>query len=216
MKKTVSAVLVAVIIALSVFSVNCFAATPKTDVLLSQIRNANEMSVTFTAGNTLLGTSTDTVYVKGNSVAYDYKTGFLSARVILKDGQAFAYLPLLPFFYVKLDNTGLKNVDVHQLIDSVFGITMGVLNYVKSYDEAYDGKTYYVEEYNDRAQVTSKFYYDGDTLKMLIVNDARTGSHQVTLFENYSFTVSDSVFAAPAGLDLSVVLKWLFNLIIAA
>ncbi len=206
----------AVIIALSVFSVNAFAAqTTKTEALFKQITDAKEISLTFTAGDTFLGTSTDTVHIKGNNVAYEYNTGFLNARVVLKDGSAYAYLPMLPFFFVKLDNTGLNNVDVWKIVENAFGITMGVLNYIKSYNEEYQGKTYFVEEFNDRAQVTSKFYYEGDTLKMLIVTDAKTGSRQVTLFDSYSFAVSDDIFAMPSGFDLSIILKWLFNLIIA-
>lgn len=217
MKKTVSAFLAALILMLSVFSVNVFAAdTTKTDALLSKIADTKEFSVSFTAGNTILGTSTDTVHIKGNNVAYDYASGFLKTRVVLKDGVAYAYLPILPFFYVKLENTGLENLNLWQIIGNAFGITMAVLNYVKSYSEEYNGETYFVEEFNDRAQVTSKFYYKGDTLKLLIVDDAKTGSHQVTSFESYSFTVDDSVFTEPAGLDLSIILRWLFTALIAA
>lgn len=216
MKKTISSILVAVILVVSVFSINAFAETTKTDALFDRITSAKELSLTFTAGDTVLGTSTDTVHVKGNNIAYEYNTGFLKTMVVLKDGTAYAYLPALPFFYVKLDNTGIINIDVWQVINTAFGITKGVLNYVNSYDEELNGKTYYVEEFNDRAQVTSKFYYEGDVLKMLSVKDAKTGSVQNTLFDSYSFTVSDSVFATPSGFDLSIIFTWLFKAIIAA
>lgn len=215
MKKTISSILVAVFLVVSVFSINAFAETTKTDALFDRITNAKELSLTFTAGDTVLGTSTDTVHVKGNNIAYEYNTGFLKVMVVLKDGTAYAYLPSFPFFYVKLDNTGIINIDVWQVINTAFGITKGVLNYVKSYNEDFNGKTYYVEEFNDRAQVTSKFYYEGDTLKMLSVKDAKTGSIQNTLFDSYSFTVSDSIFATPSGFDLSIIFTWLFKAIIA-
>lgn len=216
MKKTICGILAAVILVVSVFSINAFAAETKTDTLFDTIKNSKELSLTFTAGDTILGSSTDTVHVKGNDIAYEYNTGFLKVMVVLKDGTAYAYLPMLPFFYVKLANTGIIKIDVWQIINTAFGITQGVLNYVGSSTETVDGKDYYVEEFNDRAQVTSKFYYEGDTLKMLSVKDARTGSTQNTLFDSYSFTVSDSVFATPSGVDLSIIFSWLFAALIGA
>lgn len=216
MKKTISSILVAVILVVSVFSINAFAETTKTEALFDKVSNAKELSLTFTSGDTVLGSSTDTVHVKGNNIAYEYNTGFLKVMVVLKDGTAYAYLPAVPFFYVKLDNTGIINVDVWQVIKTAFGITKGVTQYVGASSETLDGKEYYVEEFNDRAQTTLKFYYEGEMLKMLSVKDSKTGSIQNTLFDSYSFSVSDSVFATPSGLDLSVIFTWLFTALIAA
>lgn len=213
--KKILAVMFAVIITLS-FCVSAFAADTKTETLINSIKNCKELSVTFTAGNTFLGTSTDTVSVKGNTVAYEYKTGFLTARVIVKDGTAYAYLPLLPFFYVQVDSLGFTDLDVWTLLDKVSGVTFAVLDYQKSYTGEVNGKTYYIEEYNDRAQVTSKFCYEGDTLKLLNVYDARTLSTQNTYFENISFTVPDSAIAVPTGLNLTPFLKGLFTSILAS
>lgn len=213
--KKILAVMFAVIITLS-FCVGAFAADTKTETLINSIKNGKELSVTFTAGNTFLGTSTDTVSVKGNTVAYEYKTGFLTARVIVKDGTAYAYLPLLPFFYVQVDSLGFTDLDVWTLLDKVSGVTFAVLDYQKSYTGEVNGKTYYIEEYNDRAQVTSKFCYEGDTLKLLNVYDARTLSTQNTYFENISFTVPDSAIAVPTGLNLTPFLKGLFTSILAS
>ncbi len=215
MKKTISSILVAAILLVSVFSINAFADTNKTEALFDKVSNATELSLTFTSGDTLLGSSTDTVHVKGNNIAYEYNTGFLKVMVIIKDGTAYAYLPMLPFFYVKLANTGLIKIDVWQIIKTAFGITKGVTQYVGASTETVDGKEYYVEEFNDRAQTTLKFYYEGDTLKKLSVIDSKTGSVQNTLFDSYSFSVSDSVFATPSGLDLSIIFSWLFSALLA-
>ena len=74
-----------------------------------------------------------------------------------------------------------------------------------------DGTKYYVEEYDDREFVTSKFYYIGDDLKMLIVTDSSTGSVQYTYFDDISFKVDDSMFEVPAlAFDLSPILKTFF------
>lgn len=220
MKRTLCAVLAAVILTVSLFSLNVFASdATKTEALLAKLNEAKEVSVTLTAGDTsffgMSVSSTSTFTLKDNNAAYEYNTGLLRVKVILRDGAAYAYLPSVPFFYVKLDNTGLKNLDVWSVIENATKITIGVLNYVSSYEEELNGVTYYVEEFNDRAQVTSKFYYSGDQLKLINVKDARTGSVQNTLFENISFEAADSEFTVPTGLNLSTVLKWLFTMMIA-
>lgn len=211
----VISVIFAVIFAFSA-SVCAFAADTKTEGIIDKMENGEEISITFTAGNTLLGSSTDTISIKGNSVAYDYKTGFFTVRVVVRDNTAYAYIPLLPFFYVKVDSLGISGVDVWTLLKKVSGVTFAVLSYQKSYTGEVNGKTYYIEEYNDRAQVTSKFCYEGDTLKLLNVYDARTLSTQNTYFENISFSVDDSVVAPPSGFDLTPFLKGLFTSILAS
>ena len=103
------------------------------------------------------------------------------------------------------------------MVKKAANLTQGVLQYVKSYNETLDGTEYYVEEYNDREFVTSKFYYIGDDLKVLKVEDASTNSIQYTYFESISFTVDDSVFAVPsAAIDATPILKGLFLALIAA
>ena len=214
-KKAVAVILCAAIM-LSAFAAFAFAANTKTETLIDTIKTKKEVSVTLTAGNTALGSSTDTIKIKGNSIAYDYNTGFFKVRVVVKDNTAYAYLPMLPFFYVKVDGLGLANVDVWSLLEKASGVTFAILDYQKSYNETINGKEYYVEEFNDRAQVTSKFCYVGDELKLLNVTDARTNSVQNTYFENISLTVSDSEIAAPAGFDLTPFLKGLFTAFLAS
>ena len=212
MKKTCKAfaVLMALTFILSAFTVGAFAAQTKTDALFEKLNSGKEATVTFSSGDTMLGASTDKISIKGGVVAYDFSNGFFTARVVLKDNTAYAYLPMLPFFYVKVDNVGTGNMDIWTVIKRATGVTQAVLNYQKSYEEEFNGTTYYVEEYNDRATVTSKFYYLGDDLKILKVTDAKYGSVQYTYFEDISFSVSDSAVAVPTGFDVTPYLKFLF------
>jgi hypothetical protein len=210
MKKRITAAAATALIIAILFSVCGFAAGTKTDALLDKVSNSKEMSVTLTAGNTILGSSTDTYYIDGDAAAFDWNNGFITVRVVLRDGTAYAYFPMLPFFYAKLDNTGLVKIDVSALIKNAVGLTKGITHFEKSYEEELDGKKYYVEQFNDGAQVTLKFYYDGDTLKLLSVYDAKTKSTQNTWFENISFTVNDSITAVPVGFDVTPFLKSLF------
>ena len=216
-KKIVSlAVCIAMIFSLfSISAVNAGAAYTKTQTLIDRINSTKEVCVTLTAGNTALGSSTDTIAIKGNAIAYDYNTGFLKTRVVVRDNTAYAYLPILPLFYVQVNSLGLNSVDVWKLVERASGVTFAVLNYVRSYNETLYGVNYYVEEYNDRAQVTSKFCYVGDELKLLNVTDARTNSVQNTYFESISFSVPDSMVAVPSGFDLTPFLKGIFAAMLA-
>lgn len=211
MKKTVSVIVAAAVIIASLLSFNAFAASTRTQTLLDKLGSTDQVTVTLTAGSTLLGSSTDTFTLKGNDLAYDYGTGLLKVRVILHDGKAYAFLPILPLFYVEVENTGLSGLNAKSLLEKATGLTLGILSYQKTYDETIDGKAYSVEEFTDRAQVTLKFCYEGDTLKLLRVIDARTNSVQNTYFENISFTVPDSAVAVPGGINLTPIFKNLFS-----
>lgn len=220
MKKAIS-IIMSVILIISVFSLNAFAATTKTETLLNKLNTEKEVAVTLTAGDIPLfganSDATDTIYIKDDKVAYDYKAGFINARLVLDDDEIIAFLPIFPYVHVKLDSKAIGSVDLWGIINEATNITLGVLNYVKSYEEEIDGKTYYVEEFNDRAQVTSKFCYEGDELRILKVTDARTGSVQNTYFEDISFEVDDSIFKLPLiSFDLTPILQGLFLAMLAA
>ncbi len=220
MKKTISIIMSAILI-ISVFSLNAFAATTKTETLLDKLNTEKEVAVTLTAGDIPLfganSDATDTVYIKDDMAAYEYNAGFINVRLVLDDDGIVAFLPIFPYVHVKLDSKALGSIDIWGIIKDATSITLGVLNYVKSYDEEFEGKTYYVEEFNDRAQVTSKFYYEGDDLKILKVTDAQTGSVQYTYFEDISFEVDDSIFKLPLiSFDLTPVLQGLFVALLAA
>lgn len=222
MKKTLSVLIASIILIMSVFSVNAFAATPKTDTLLDKLETATEVSVTMRAGETKLfgiipATITNTIAVKGNNVCYEYSAGFIKARIVTADDGIYGFLPTLPFFYVKMDTNPLKGANVWAMVLSAADLTQTLTRYLKSYEETVDGTKYYVEEYDDREFVTSKFYYVGDDLKMLVVTDSSTGSVQYTYFDDISFTVSESMFEVPASaFDLSPLLKTFFVSLLSA
>lgn len=223
MKRFLSILLAAVMMMTSVFCIGAFAAeTPKADALLDRLETEDEVLVTINSGRTMLfgflpSEIKNTVAVKGNSIAYEYTAGFLKVRVIASEEGIFAFVPTLPFFYVKLDRNPLEGADIWQLVKDAANLTQGFIQYIKSYNETVDGKEYYVEEYNDREFVTSKFYFDGDELVMLKVEDSSTHSVQYTYFDDISFDVDDDFFKVPSGaFDLSPILTGLILAIISA
>ena len=220
MKKTLSIILSAILI-ISVFSLNAFAANTKTETLINKLNTEKEVAVTLTAGDIPLfganSDATDTIYIKDKKAAYEYNAGFINVRLVLDDDGIVAFLPVFPYIHVKLDSKAIGSIDIWGLINDATNVTLGVLNYVKSDNEDVEGKTYYVEEFNDRAQVTSKFYYDGDDLRILKVTDAKTGSVQYTYFEDISFDVDDNIFELPLiSFDMTPILQGLFLALIAA
>lgn len=222
MKKFLSAILAAVML-ISCFCINAFAAeAPKTDTLLDKLETEDEVLVTINSGSTMLfgflpADIKNTVAVKGNTIAYEYTAGFLKVRVIASEDGVYAFMPSLPFFYVKLDKNPLAGADVWDLVKNAANLTQGFIRYIDSYNETVDGKEYYVEKYDDREFVTSEFYFDGDELKMLKVEDSSTHSVQYTYFDDITFEVDDSFFEVPKGaFDLSPILTGLMLSLIAA
>ena len=217
MKKTLSVLFASIILVMSVFSVNAFAATPKTDALLDKLETATEVSVTLRAGETRLfgiipSQISNTIAVKGNNICYQYDAGFLNARIVANDDGIFGYMPALPFFYVKMDYNPIKGADVWSMVLGAADLTQALTRYLRSYEETVNGTTYYVEEYDDREFVTSKFYYVGDELKMLRVEDVSKKTVQYTYFDNISFEVDDSVFDTPIfAIDLTSILMLFFS-----
>ncbi len=223
MKRFLSAAVAAIIMLVSLFSVNAFAAdTPKADALLDKIETATELSVTLRSGQTMLfgfmpATIQNTIAVKGDTIAYQYTAGFLKVKVIVSDEGIYAYSPTLPFFYVKLEENPLKDADIWTLVKEGANLTQSFIQYIDSYEETVDGVKYYVEEYNDREFVTTRFYFEGETLKMLKVTNSQTLSVQYTYFDDISFDVDDSFFKVPSGaFDLSPILTGLILSILAA
>lgn len=219
MKKLISISLVFAVLFASLCCVNASAEeqfTPKTEILLDKLETASEVSVTIKSGETQLfgflpADITNTFAVKGNNIAYEYSAGFLKARIVANESGVYGFSPTLPFFYAKMDSNPLAGANVWELVLGASDLTQALTRYLKSYNETVDGVNYYVEEYDDREYVTSKFYYIGDELKMLRVEDSSSGSIQYTYFEEITFTVAESFFSVPtAAIDLSPVLKSLF------
>ena len=99
MKKSLSIILTAIILITSVFSLSAFAAdTPKTDALLDKVGNADQLSVTFTSGQStifsFLGQNPENkVSVKDNKISYEISNGFITVRLVANDDGIYAYLP---------------------------------------------------------------------------------------------------------------------------
>ena len=215
MKKTLSIIIASIILVMSVFSVNAFAAETKTDALLKQLKDSKEVAISLQAGDIPLfgsnSNASDTFYVKGDKAAYEYKAGFINVRVVLDGDEIIAFIPEFPYIHVKLETKALGSINISKLIEEATNLTSGVLNYVDTYEEEIGEVKYIVEEYNDRAQVTSKFYYQNDELKILKVNDKKTFSNQNTYFESVSFEVDDSIFELPLiSFDVTPLLQGLF------
>ncbi len=223
MKKFLSIILTAIILITSAFSLSAFAAdTPRTDALFGKVETADELSVTFTSGQStifsFLGQNpVNKVSVKDNKISYEVNNGIITVRIVANDNGIYAYLPILPFFYVKLDSKILAVADLKELISKALNLTQGFIQYIDSYNETFEGKEYYVEEYNDREVVTSKFYYDGDNLKILKVENANTKSVQYTYFDNIAFEADDSLFDVPVlAFDVTPLLQGLFLALIGS
>lgn len=221
MKKTLSIIIATIILVMSVFSVNAFAAETKTDALLGKLKESKEVAVSLQAGDIPLfgenSDATDTFYIKGDKAAYEYKAGFINVRVVFDGDKVIAFIPSIPFIHVKLETKALGSINIGALIEEATNLTSGVLAYVDTYEEELGGIKYTVEEYNDRAQVTSKFYYQNDELKILKVEDKKTLSVQNTYFENIEFEVDDSIFELPlVSFDVTPLLQGLFIAILGS
>ena len=221
MKKIISIIL-AVILISSAFSLTAFAAeTPKTDALLNKLETEDELCINFTSGQStifsFLGKNpANQIAVKNNEISYEIDNGFIVIRVVANKAGIYAYIPSFPFMYVKLDSKILAIADINDLLEKTSNLTQGFIQFVDSYNETFEGTEYYVEEYNDREFVTSKFYFDGDELVMLKVTDASTLSVQYTYFDEITFEVEDDFFNVPKGaFDLSPILTGLILSIIA-
>ena len=221
MKKVLS-ILLALIIALSAFSMAAFAADApktKTEALLDKLYTATELQVSFTPDKKFasdLPMSAMTVYAKGNDIAVDTKLGFLPVRAVKTGDACYAYCPFLPFAYLSIDakvaDGIFGNIDVWANIRQTVDSVRPLLPYIKSYEEKIGDETYLVEELTDGESVNFKFYYKGDMLKLVSVYNESDKTTQVFAIDNYSFTVASRIFKAPFGIDLTKLLK-LFGVI---
>ncbi len=216
MKKLISVILTAAILVLTVFLVNVFAAeTTKTEALLEKMNTAKEVSVTLRTGKgNEFGSDygvTSTIYAKDNELAFNLYNGFVNMRAVVTDGRIVGFLPSFPFLYLEIVSPFVAGDGMWGAIKGLSDITMDFLYHVGNYNEIVNGTEYYVEEFNDREYVTSKFYYIGDELKMLRVEDVQKKTVQYTYFDEISFEVDDSVFDTPAfALNLTPILKIFF------
>lgn len=215
MKKFLSSILVFSVLIVSIFSIGAFAdGTTKTEALLDKLNTSKEVTVTLRTGSeNVFGLSNDiknTVYVKNDKLAYDLDNGKILFRAVVKDSKIIGFLPSFPYLYAKISSPLATQDYMWGIIKNLSNITMGVLYFVGSKTEQVDGVEYYVEEFNDRQDVTSKFYYVGDELKILRVEDTAKKTVQYTYFDEILFSVDDSVFDVPViAIDITPILKML-------
>lgn len=218
MKKTVSVILTVIILMLSLFSMNAFASEDtKTDALFDKIEQNKEISVTFRTGKSKeFGDSyspVNTVYLKGNDVAYDFYNGFIKLRTIVKDDTFVSFLANFPFIHMKVQELPFGDFDLWEVINGASDFTMEFLLFVRAYETTIDGVTYYVEEFSDRGSVINSFFYVDEELKILKAEDFFYQTIQYTYFDGISEKVDDSVFEMPKiTFDLTVIFKWFISL----
>ena len=211
MKKTLSLAL-ALVMMLSLFSVGTLAANTKTEALFDDIEDNKEVAVTFRTGMLPeFGSSysvVNTVYLKGEKIAYDLDNGFIELRTVMQEDGLYSYLTSFPLVHMKTSDLTLGNTDIWQTIKGLSNFTMDFLVFVKSYETTIDGTDYYVEEFSDRGSVINSFFYVGDELKVLKAQDFAKEAIQYTYFDNVSLSVDDSIFELPAiSFDFSGLLK---------
>ncbi len=216
MKKAISIIL-AVILTFSLFTVNTFAAETKTQALFDTAEKKKEISVTFRTGMLPeFGSSysaVNTVYIKGDKVAYDFNNGFIELRTIAQENSLYSYITNFPFIHMETAELSFGDTDIWETITTLSNFTMDFLVYQGSYETTIDGTDYYVEEFNDRGSVVNSFFYVGDDLKVLKAQDFAKGTIQYTYFDSVSLTVDDSVFELPAiSFNLTGIMKFILSL----
>lgn len=216
MKKTFALIL-AVVMMLSVFGVSSFAAETKTETLFDTAEQTKELTVKFRTGMLpefgSAYSAVNTVYVKGDKIAYDFNNGFIELRTVVQQDKLFSYITGFPFIHMETDSLKLGDTDVWSTITSLSNFTMDFLVFVKRYETTIDGVAYYVEEFSDRGSVINSFFYVGDELKVLKAQDFAKGTIQYTYFESVKTSVDDSVFELPAfSFNLTGIMKFLLSL----
>ena len=217
MKNLFSLVLTVSILIISVLSLNAFAAeTTKTEALLDKMNTAQEVSVTLRTGKgSEFGSDygvTTTVGIKGDKLAFNLNNGFVDMRAVVTEDKIIGFLPTFPIFCLEAESPFEAENGVWSVIGELSNVTMLFLYHVDDYSETVDGTEYYVEEFNDREFVTSKFYYIGDELKMLRVEDVQKNTVQYTYFDEIVFEVDDSFFNAPGfAIDITPIMKLFFS-----
>ncbi len=229
MKKFLS-FMIAVIMIFSACSLGAYAALdaeipqpPKgqseTERFFNRLEENKEISLTFRTGRTKeFGDSysvINTVYLKGDKIAYDLNNGFVEIRSILnKDNGLTCFFPVFPFVHMNVKELSLGDVDIWKNIKDLSDFSMEFLIFAGAYLETIDGVTYYVEDFWDRGTVTNSFYYVGGELKVLRAVDTAYNTTQYTYFDNVTLSVEDSVFEMPpVSFDISVILKFFISIL---
>lgn len=217
MKNLLSVALTVAILLVSVLSFNASAAEiTKTEALFEKMNTSQEISVTLRTGKgDQYGSDygvTTTVGIRDNKLAFNLNNGFVNMRAVVTEDKIIGFLPALPFFCLEADSPFETDKGIWGVIGELSDVTMLFLCHVDNYNETVDGTEYYVEEFNDREFVTSKFYYIGEDLKMLRVEDVQKNTVQYTYFDEIAFEVDDNFFDTPDfAINITPIMKLFFS-----
>ena len=226
MKKTLSILIASIILIMSVFSVNALDAatesdavpsTTKTSQLIYEMINSKSYSVTIKNIKNTFTEITDmpfnlkvektTFYFYEDVEAIDLNLGILNVRLICHKDSTVGYSPNMPFWYIQTDEILYRNPTIFA---GAIMLEMGGYNLFESttlttYEETFEEKIYYVEEYLTSSGI-SKFYYSGDELRY--VKSIKDSTEQICSVD-IDFEVDEEVFEIPkfAFLDLSFIFK---------
>ena len=218
MKRTLS-ILLALIIALSTFSMAAFAeeaSQTKTAALIEKVFNATEFRLSFSmeeeSGNGLSAPDS-TLYLKGNDFVLDTKIKSLPIRATKLGDTIYCYIPFLPFLYISVksdfSDVGGETEEMWANIrDDILKIEE-TFSLAKSYEDKIGSETYFVEEFSDNADITAKFYYLGEELKLVTIQNASKGTNQIVKVNSYSFEVNERLFKKPIGIDITKLLGFI-------
>ncbi len=213
MKRTLS-ILLALIIALSAFSMAAFAEEApqtKTDALIEKLCSADELQISCSNGEFELikgvTCSGEKVYVKGKNYVVETKLNRVPVRLAKLGDTCYIYSPIFPFIYFALKDIDplimLKAESIQEYIRNFADEFHESYTYVKSYEEKADGEAYTVEEYCNQNGCIKKHYYKDDTLKF-IVTIYSSDSSNTFVIDSYSFDVNEKILKKPFGIEIDI------------
>ena len=219
MKKLISFLFVFVIFCVSIFSVNVFAnddensltETTMTETYLKELRTTDEISIKISFDKKTKFLPIDDDYIlstkDGKVSICGTSRWFLKVNVIFDNGITSVYFPSLPFFYIKGYNPN-HQLDFYMMFTAVTNIPywMDFSNqFIQSYEKDIDGKTYYIEEFNDGSIGVYRFYYFGNELVKIELANIQDDSLNQGFDINISRNVDNGLFTIPSSaiIDLS-------------
>lgn len=198
MKKIISVILSAVILVMSVFSVNAFAQEQtRTEKWYESLTHITEYEL-------ILKTKVDNIeadahcYCENGDIAIITDMPFsdekdIRIKAIVKDGIFYLTFPSLPFIYLKYDLEETPISDAFSETVSYEDLTL--INAGET--EAY-GSTYFKEEYITDENITFKYYFEGENLQFYeAIGVDEEGNEFEYKYKLVSLEVADNMFEIP-------------------
>jgi len=137
------------------------------------------------------------MYVKGEKLAAELKMGATNVRVIYNKDKVHMLFPTLKM-YLTMPPEAVGAMDTEAMMDLLNEMISDEIEYVETTNVKLDGKDHTCEVYKDGVN-TNKYYFDSNgNLKRIEVIDSK-GNSDVTLFNEFSANVPDSIFSIPSG-----------------